>query len=255
MFDMAYAGFYDPRSTQLGPRKATVYEFERGLLYFRGRFVKELEPGYYNYWWSRRYSIVKVDQRLSTLTVASQEISTSEGIPVRISLLCRFHVEDARKNFESSQTASGSVYADLQVALREVVAARTLDEIMSEKSAMNDELLQKAIAFGELYGLSIEAVQVRDISTSGDIKKAYAEVLRARKAGEASLERARGETAALRSLANAARLMAEQPALMQLRALQALSDSPGSTLVFGTDAVVRGSGNAKQAVNAPADAE
>jgi regulator of protease activity HflC (stomatin/prohibitin superfamily) len=67
----------------------------------------------------------------------------------------------------------------------------------------------------------------------GEMKKAFAQVVKAQKEGQAALERARGETAALRSLANAARVMDDNPNLLQLRALQALADSSGNTLVFG----------------------
>jgi regulator of protease activity HflC (stomatin/prohibitin superfamily) len=65
------------------------------------------------------------------------------------------------------------------------------------------------------------------------MKKAFAQVVKAQKEGQAALEKARGETAALRNLANAARIMDDNPNLLQLRALQALADSSGNTLVFG----------------------
>jgi regulator of protease activity HflC (stomatin/prohibitin superfamily) len=67
----------------------------------------------------------------------------------------------------------------------------------------------------------------------GEMKKAFAQVVKAQKDGQAALEKARGETAALRSLANAARMMDDNPNLLQLRALQALADSGGNTLVLG----------------------
>ena len=67
----------------------------------------------------------------------------------------------------------------------------------------------------------------------GEMKKVFAQVVKAQKEGQAALERARGETAALRNLANAARTMDENPSLLQLRALQTLADSSGNTLVLG----------------------
>jgi len=68
---------------------------------------------------------------------------------------------------------------------------------------------------------------------SGKLKKSFAQVVKARKEGEAALERARGETAALRSLANAARMVQDNPQLMQLRVLQVMGESAGNTLVVG----------------------
>jgi len=82
-------------------------------------------------------------------------------------------------------------------------------------------------------GLKLISADIKDIMFAGDMKKAFAQVIKAQKEGQAALERARGETAALRSLANAARTMDDNPNLLQLRALQALADSSGNTLVLG----------------------
>lgn len=82
-------------------------------------------------------------------------------------------------------------------------------------------------------GLELLEIDIRDIMLPGELKQAYSQVLRARKEGEAALEKARGETAALRNLANAAKMMDDNPALMQLRALHAMSESKGGTVVLG----------------------
>lgn len=82
-------------------------------------------------------------------------------------------------------------------------------------------------------GLKLISADLKDIMFPGEMKKAFAQVVKAQKEGQAALERARGETAALRSLANAGRAMDDNPNLVQLRAWQALADSSGNTLVFG----------------------
>ena len=79
------------------------------------------------------------------------------------------------------------------------------------------------------------AVAVRDVMVPGELKRAYASVLAARKDGEAALERARGETASLRNLANAARLLDDSPGLLRLRALQEVGQSSGNTIMLGLD--------------------
>jgi len=81
--------------------------------------------------------------------------------------------------------------------------------------------------------LRLISADVKDIMFPGEMKKAVAQLVKAQKEGQTALERARGETAALRSLANAARTMDDNPNLLQLRALQAIADSSGSTLVLG----------------------
>jgi regulator of protease activity HflC (stomatin/prohibitin superfamily) len=74
-------------------------------------------------------------------------------------------------------------------------------------------------------GLKLLTADLKDLMISGDLKKSFVQVVKARKEGEAALERARGETAALRSLANAARMLQDNPQLMQLRMLQAMGES------------------------------
>jgi regulator of protease activity HflC (stomatin/prohibitin superfamily) len=224
--------------------KATIYEYERGLLFHRGSFLRELAPGYYNFWWSKKYGIVKVDLRPKSFVIASQEILTLDAIPIRISLAVTTSVEDVRRNLESAQQPAESLYTDVQILLREEVAALSLDQVLADRQSLSSALLERAAGAAAKYAMRVESLSVRDISMSGDIKKAYGDVLKARKSGEAMLERARGETAALRNLANAARLISDQPELMQLRALQALAESPGSSLVLGADALsVRGKGS------------
>ena len=82
-------------------------------------------------------------------------------------------------------------------------------------------------------GVELLDVDIRDVMLPGELKRAFAAVIAARKEGEAALERARGETAALRSLANAGRMLDDNPGLLQLRILQEVGQSSGNTIVFG----------------------
>ena len=85
----------------------------------------------------------------------------------------------------------------------------------------------------EAVGVELQDASLRDLTFPGDLKKIFSQVVKARQEGLAALEKARGETAALRNLANAAALIERNPSLMQLRALQVLGQQPGNTLVLG----------------------
>lgn len=78
-------------------------------------------------------------------------------------------------------------------------------------------------------GLELRLISIKDLMLPGELKKLYAQIVQARQDGLVQLERARGETAALRSLTNAARLTHKNPSLLQLRSLQALEQSTGNT--------------------------
>ena len=90
----------------------------------------------------------------------------------------------------------------------------------------------------DALGITIEQLELKDIVLPAELKRAQAEVLVARAQGLAALERARGETAALRNLANAARLVADNPALLDLRLLQQLATTSGHTVVIGSGPVL-----------------
>ena len=98
---------------------------------------------------------------------------------------------------------------------------------------LTDEDLAHMPPQAESVGVQVHAVQVRDVMLPGELRKAFSEVLKAKQEGQAALERARGESAALRNLANAARLIEGQPALATLRFLQTLEASnAGQTFVM-----------------------
>ncbi len=98
---------------------------------------------------------------------------------------------------------------------------------------MSRKLAELTEAKARALGLRLISVGLKDIMFPGKLKEVFAQVVSARKEGLAALEKARGETAALRNLANAAKMIESNPGLMQLRMLQTLGGSSGNTLVLG----------------------
>src|SRR5947208_8230625 len=108
-----------------------------------------------------------------------------------------------------------------------------MDALLDNLAAISPKLMELTSKKASEFGLTLISADVKDIMLAGEMKKAFSQVVKAQKDGQAALEKARGETAALRSLANAARMMDDNPNLLQLRALQAFADSGGNTLVLG----------------------
>jgi regulator of protease activity HflC (stomatin/prohibitin superfamily) len=212
--------------------RVTVYEYERGLLYERGRFVRLLGPG--QYWLLRTHSrVTKVDVRPRVVTVPGQEVITADGVSVRISLTTEYELADPVTAINTHGDYARAYYAALQDALREVVGATPVDELLERRGAVGEQLAERTREAAERLGLRPLGVGVRDFMFPGELKRTFAQVVSARKEGLAALERARGETAALRNLANAARVLEGRPALMQLRLLQELGKTGGNTVVLG----------------------
>jgi regulator of protease activity HflC (stomatin/prohibitin superfamily) len=97
---------------------------------------------------------------------------------------------------------------------------------------LNNDLLEQIQPVAKQLGLSVTALSIKDITFPGELKKMFAEVVRAQQEGVAALERARGEAASLRSLANTSKMLENNPSLMNLRLLQAFSVNPQNTLVL-----------------------
>lgn len=210
----------------------TVHDYERGLRFRRGRLAGLVDPGTH-LTFRPLTEIQPLDLRPSMLPVEGQEILTADGVAAKISLVARYVIGDPVAAITRDAAYARTLHLVLQLGLRDVVTRRTLEQTLADRRAMGPEV-REAVA-GRLAQLGIELldVEVRDVMLPGELKRAYASVLAARKEGEAALERARAETAALRSLANAGRTVAENPGLLQLRVLQELGASSGNTVVFG----------------------
>lgn len=212
--------------------KVLVYENERALLYRDGKFVKTLEPG--KYWlWNRNIQIKRMDIRAQWLHVASQELLTSDNMQVKISLAVQYRVLDVYTALELVENHYTTLYTMAQLALREAVAPMKLDELMTARDAVAEGLTKALTPKAAEFGVEVILVGVRDIMLPGEVKKIMSQVVKAQMESKAALEKARGETAALRSLANAARMLESTPGLMQLRLMQSLNESTGNTIVFG----------------------
>ncbi|HVL40457.1 MAG TPA: slipin family protein [Fimbriimonadaceae bacterium] len=214
-------------------RSITIFEYQRGLLYHHGRFVRELGPGRHRFF-SLGLSCNVVDIRPASQTLNNQELITRDLAPIRLTLAAAVRVVDARRYLEGSQVATETIYTVLQLAARDVVNSLDAEALLTDRSALRG-LLEGAI--GERlqpYGVALDWFEVRDIMLPGDAKKAFAAVVLARQEGLAALERARGETAALRHLANASSIFKDNPHLLALRAIQAV-EAGGGTIVLGKD--------------------
>ena len=209
-----------------------IYEYQRGLRYSGGRYVGAVDPGQY---WIFPYftSIVPVDVRTEFMTILGQDVLSADGVTLKVSLAAEFQVADPNVAVNKNANFRTALYLMLQMALREIVGGEKIDAVLESRSGISAKLMELTSKKAADLGVKLVSADVKDMMFPGEMKKAFAQVVRAQKEGQAALERARGETAALRNLANAARMLEENPTLLQLRALQALAESNGNTLVLG----------------------
>jgi len=208
-----------------------IREFECGLLYRHGKFQERLESGRHVRW-GFGYALATVDQRKQTFAVAGQEVLSADNVGLKVSVAVTAHVADPLKALHEVQDWYGHLYTIVQLELRTLVGAQPIEQLLGQRLDLGARLLTAVQGAAALIGIAVHSAEIKDVMFPGDIKKGFAEVMKAKQEGQGALERARGESAALRNLANAARLLESNPALQNLRLFQAMS-TPGNTMVMG----------------------
>jgi SPFH domain / Band 7 family len=201
----------------------TVQAHHVGVLHLDGEFVEALPPGGYAFWKNMaQVKLVQVDMRELSFDVAGQDIMTADKVTLRMNAVVTYRVVDARAAVGTVDDVRQALYREAQLALRAVVGARELDTFLMEKDGVANELADMVRARAQALGLALVAVGIRDVILPGEMKELMNRVTEAKKAAEANLIARREETAAMRSQANTARLLADNPTLMRLRELEIL---------------------------------
>jgi len=211
-----------------------VSEGHAGLLYHKGKFIEILGVGRHIRWgW--HFTLGAYDLRKTSLLVAGQDVLTADNVGLKVSLLVTYQITDPVKAAHETQNWLSDLYNTAQLALRAVVGGVAVEALLNQRLEIGAQLLARVQPEVAKLGINVHSVEVKDVMFPAELKRAFAEVIKSKQEGQAALERARGESAALRNLANAAKLLEGNPALMNLRLMQSLSaaQTAGNTLVLG----------------------
>ncbi|NUO91747.1 MAG: slipin family protein [Dermatophilaceae bacterium] len=210
--------------------KFTIEPRHCALRYRHGVLEQVLPAGRHRRLRGQRLVVLDLRERL--LQLAPQEVLTSDGVSMRVSAVVRWSVGDPVEFVEVSADPAATVYLAAQVALRDALATLTADEVVGRGAALPAARITTATAeVARRVGAEVAEVVVKDVIVPVELRAAATELATARRRGEAQLEAARAETAALRSLANGAKLLDAHPALARLRLVQ--SAPPGTRIVLG----------------------
>ena len=200
-----------------------------GVLFINGRYVDTLPPGEYAFWKGPAEAlVVEVDLRETMIDVSGQEIMTADKVTLRLNAVVTYKIADARKAVSQTDDVRQALYRETQLVLRGVIGARELDVFLTDKDAVAKDIEENVRRRAEELGLEIASVGIRDVILPGDMKDLMNKVTEAKKAAEANLIARREETAAMRSQANTAKLLADNPTLMRLRELEVLEKVAGA---------------------------
>jgi regulator of protease activity HflC (stomatin/prohibitin superfamily) len=203
--------------------EAVVENHEAGLLFVEGRLVERLAPGRHAFWVAnRKIEVKRLDLRPQAIEVTAQEMLTRDRIALRVTLTAFRRIVDAERVVAAVPDVDAWLYRLVQFAIREAVAGRTLDEVLSAKAALDAELRDYVRARVADSGVEVTELGVKDVILPGEIRELVNKVVEAERLAKANLIRRQEETAATRSLLNTAKLMEENPLLLRLKELESL---------------------------------
>jgi regulator of protease activity HflC (stomatin/prohibitin superfamily) len=204
-----------------------IYQYERGVMFQLGKFAGIREPG---------LTIVipiiqelrKVDMRILTLDIPKQSVMTKDNVPVSVNGVVYFKVvrpEDATIKIQNYEYAMGQ-YA--QTALRDVVGAMSLDDVLTERTEIGNKIRKVVDEGTKDWGLDVTDIKLQDVDVPDDLKKMMSRQASAEREKRATIIKAEGDKMAAQNLADAAKMMNSVQGGMQLRALQTI-DGLGPT--------------------------
>jgi regulator of protease activity HflC (stomatin/prohibitin superfamily) len=211
-----------------------VNEYERGVIFRLGRLMGARGPGLFVVLPIIERMVV-VDLRTVTMDVPSQECITRDNVTVKVNAVIYFRVvnpEDSVTRVLDHFRATSQI---AQTTLRSVLGQSMLDELLSEREQINARLQQIIDEQTEPWGVKVSTVEVKDVELPQGMQRAMARQAEAERERRAKVINAEGELQASQQLAEAGRVLAEEPATLQLRFLQTLSEvatEKNSTIVF-----------------------
>ena len=175
-----------------------IKDTHRGLWYEDGQLVRIVEAGRYeisegNSWFHRSpdVELVLVDMRERDLTIKGQEILTSDKVAIRVSILVQFRVTDPKAALHSVSSYEERIYSDVQLAARRSLASMNLEEIMTNRNRLSEEILADVQESALGYGVAIGRADVKDLIFPGNLQEIMNRVLAAERNSEAQLVEAR----------------------------------------------------------------
>src|SRR5207248_2590334 len=186
-----------------------VPDHEDVLLYRDGVHVDTLRGGLHVFWkGAGKVTWKAVDRREQVADVAGQEIMTADKVTLRVNLVVTYQVTDPVAAVTATADHAQALYREAQLVLRAAVGTRALDALLADKESVGGDVRNALGARAAQFGVTVRGVGLRDIVLPGDMKALLNGVIAASKEAEANLIRRREETAAARSQANTAKLLA-----------------------------------------------
>lgn len=193
----------------------------KGVVYYNGSAAEYLDAGRYFYWNGAVKITTQIyNMRVQQLDINGQEILTKDRVGVRVNFTASWRVTDYRKANETYSSISQSLYTAAQLALRDYLGGKTMDEMLADRENIGSELLAELKKRTSDMYIEILSAGIKDVILPGEISTIMNSVLAAEKRAQANVIMRREEVASTRSLLNTAKLMDENATLRRLKELE-----------------------------------
>lgn len=211
-----------------------VSEYQRGVIFRLGRLIGAKGPGLFLIipFVDR---MVKVDLRVVTMDVPSQEVITKDNVTVRVNAVVYFRVVDPEASVVKVLDHIRATSQVSQTTLRSILGQSELDDLLTQRENLNQRLQQTIDELTDPWGIKVSIVEIKEVELAETMKRSMAAQAEAERDRRAKIIHAEGELQASEKLAQAGTIIAKEPVTLQLRYLQTLTEiasERNSTLIF-----------------------
>lgn len=240
------------------PKEIIIKTTHRGLLYRDGVMIQVLDAGRYTIplertWWGGRNpktEIVLVDVRERDLTIKGQEILTADKVAIRVSIVVQFRVADPLAALHAVENYEDRIYTDVQLAARRSLASMTLEQILTNRNQLSEDILRDVQDAAARYGVTILRADVKDLIFPGNLQDVMNKVLAAERLREAQLVEARTKADVQRIDAQAKAESRRTEAEAQATTQRMLAENEADTQRIKTEAEIAALREREQAAQA-----
>lgn len=198
-------------------------EYQRGVIYRLGRLQNTRGPGLY--WIIPIFDQkVQIDIRTKTVDIISQETVTSDSVTIKVNAVLYYRILDPRKAINQVENYQMAVYQSALTTLRNVVGQNTLDDILQNRDKVNHKIQEIVDEITGPWGIVVERVEMKDVEIPTSMQRAMAKEAEALREKRARLIKAAAEQEASIKLAEASKAILKNPAALELRRLQMLTE-------------------------------
>jgi regulator of protease activity HflC (stomatin/prohibitin superfamily) len=211
-----------------------LMEYERGVIFFLGKFQQVKGPGLILVW-PFVQKMLRVNLQIVTMEVPAQDVITRDNVSVKVNAVIFFRVVDPQRAILAVQDYLYSASQIAQTTLRSVLGQSQLDELLAKRDEINVELQRIIDQQTEPWGVKVTAVEVKNVDLPPEMQRAIAKQAEAERERRAKVIHAEGEFQAAQKLADAADIISRNPTALQLRFLQTLvevASEKNSTTIF-----------------------